>query len=69
MHAEEIQAQGYWFNYVRNEYEYIETPADFSDYVPQLGGRGMYQIYVSHYGMKPIDAALKVLKASIGEKD
>lgn len=56
-----------WFNYVKNEYEYIETPTDFSNYVPQLGGRGLYQIYVNHEGMQPIAAALKVLQLSLGE--
>ncbi len=34
-----------WYNYVTGKYEFVETPTDFSDYVPQIGGRGLYQIY------------------------
>ena len=54
-----------WYNYRTEEHETIETPEDFSDYVPQIGGLGMYNIYVMQ-GTAPIDAALKVLKIACG---
>ena len=57
----------YWHNFVTGKDEYIETPKDFSDYVPQIGGRVLYQLYVEHKGMKPIEAACKVLEMSVGE--
>jgi hypothetical protein len=59
--------RNYWHNYRTGQDEYIETPSDFSDYVPQIGGRGMYQIHVNHYGMTPIDACVKVLEAAVGK--
>lgn len=58
----------YWHNFRTGEDEYIETPKDFSDYVPQVGGLGMYKILVEHEGMSPIDAAIKVLSVAVGEK-
>ena len=57
----------YWYNFVTDKYEYIETPKDFSNYVPQIGGRGLYEIYTEHKGMKPIEAALKVLSLVVGK--
>lgn len=56
----------YWHNFVTGENEYIETPEDFGDYVPQIGGRDLYQLYVEHKGMKPIEAAIKVLEFACG---
>ena len=60
--------KNYWYNFVNKEHEYIETPLDFSNYVPQIGGRGLYQLYVQQ-GMKPIDAAIKVLSISVGKEE
>jgi hypothetical protein len=57
----------FWYNFATGEYEYIETPEDLSDYVPQIGGRGLYQVYVEQ-GSKPIDAAKKVLELSAGKE-
>ena len=65
---EKSSNKNYWYNFVTDEYEYIETPKDFSNYVPQLGGRGLYELYVNHMGMTPIDAATKVLKISVGKE-
>lgn len=62
-----MKEKKYWHNFVTGEYEYIETPKDFSDYVPQIGGRGLHQIYVEHDGMEPIEAACKVLSLAVGE--
>lgn len=53
--------RGFWHNYRTGQSEFIETPTDFSDYVPQIGGRGLYQLHVDHMGMTPIDACIKVL--------
>lgn len=58
----------YWNNFVTGEIEFIETPKDFSNYVPQIGGLGLYQIYVKD-GMKPLDAALKVLYESLEDTE
>jgi hypothetical protein len=58
----------YWFNFVTDKYEYIETSEDLSDYVPQIGGRALYQILVEQKGKNPIDAALEVLSLAIDEK-
>lgn len=54
----------YWFNYVKQEYEFRESPTDFSDYVPQIGGRELYQLYVKT-GKSPAEAAIAVLTAAI----
>lgn len=56
-----------WFNYRTRQYDYRDTPTDFSDYVPQIGGVGLYKIYVDCYGMTPIEAAIKVLSAAVGD--
>jgi len=52
-----------WFNFRTGKNEYV-TPTDYSDYVPQIGGVGMYQIFVAE-GMSPARAALKVLSKVI----
>jgi hypothetical protein len=58
--------QNAWYNYRTGRYDQLEeSPEDFSDYVPQIGGRGLYQIWVDQ-GMDPKEAALKVLKQSLG---
>ncbi len=57
----------YWHNFVTGEKEFIETPTDFSDYVPQVGGLGLYKIYVEHEKMEPIEACLKVLETACGK--
>jgi len=59
--------KAYWHNFVTGKGELIETPEDFSDYVPQNGGRGLYEFYVKHQGMKPIEAARKGLETVIGK--
>ena len=59
--------KGYWYNYRTKDYDYIDTPEDFSDYVPHPAGKALYEIYVEHKGMKPIEAALKVLTTACGE--
>lgn len=64
----EVNKIGYWHNFRTGEGEYREAPKDFSDYVPQIGGRGLYQLYVEHKGMGPLEAALKVLSLCVGEE-
>lgn len=57
----------YWFNYRKSEYEYIDTPVDFTDYIPQdPAAIRIYQLLQS-MGETPIKAALHVLKVSVGE--
>lgn len=57
--------RGFWHNYRTGEQEFIETPTDFSDYVPQIGARGLYQCYVAQ-GMTPHAACIKVLEVVAG---
>ena len=58
-----------WFNYKTGEYETIETPSDFADYIPQQdAAQGMYKAYLG-LGKEPIKAALKVLMACIGKQE
>lgn len=58
----------YWHNFKTGEYELIDTPADFSDYIPQdPAAQGLYSVYIQ-LGDKPLEAALKVLLACVGEK-
>ncbi len=60
--------RGYWFNFKTGEYEYIETPANFENYISQLpAAQGLYKVYLQ-MGDESIVAATKVLKATIGEK-
>ena len=50
-----------YYNFVTNRYDFrSEPPRDWGDYVPQIGGRGIYNILVS-MGKTPEDAALEVL--------
>ena len=62
-----MKVKSYWHNFVTGKMEYIETPKDFSDYVPQIGGLGLYLIYVEQ-GVEPIEAALMALLKSVGEE-
>ena len=61
--------KSYWHNFRTGEYEYIETPEDFSDYIPQGSGVSLYKLLVEYKGMKPAAAAIEVLKISAGVKD
>lgn len=56
-----------WFNYKIAEYEYIETPVNFVDYIPQIGAaQSLYNLYLQ-MGDQPIEAARKVLEACVGK--
>jgi len=58
-----------WYNFRTKEYEYLkDAPEDYSDYVPYPAGRALYRIYVEHEGMKPAEAAIKVLSTAIGDE-
>ena len=57
--------KGFWLNFTTKEYDFIDTPTDFSNYVPEEG-RALYGLYISHKQMQPIDAALKVLRLYTG---
>ena len=38
-----------WFNYRTGEMEYIDTPTDFSDYMPQgVPYQMLYKLYQEH---------------------
>ena len=55
----------YLWNYRTKSYDVLpDTPEDWSDYVPQIGGRSLYQIYVSQ-GIEPVEAAQMVLERII----
>lgn len=58
----------YWYNFVTCEHEYIETPTDFTSYISQeTAAQGLYRAYLQ-MGDTPADAAIKVLRACVGEK-
>ena len=59
--------QGYWYNFKKEEYEYIETPVDFSDYLPQYdAAQALYRLYIET-GDSPIQACVKVLERVVGK--
>lgn len=50
-----------WYNYKTGEYESIEIPTGFTDYIPQTPAcQGLYSCYLA-MGKSPIEAALEVL--------
>lgn len=56
-----------WYNYRTGKMEYIETPKDFSDYMPQDTPHQMlYKLYQEHEGLDPIHAFIKVMEKSAG---
>lgn len=58
-----------WFNFRTGQYDYIEIPTDFSDYIPQSqAAQGMYRLLVYDMGVTPIEASLRVLNACAGKK-
>lgn len=59
-----------WRNMRTGETEYRSTPPqDFSDYIPQdESAQALYRLYVERVGDAPIEAALKVLRISLGEQ-
>ena len=58
--------ESYWYNYRTDEYECIETPSDFTDYIPQSpSAQALYRLYIDAIGDNPLEAARKVLEASI----
>ena len=60
--------KGSWYNYKIGEYEAIEAPSDFADYIPQYGAaQNMYRLHMK-LGDEPIIAALKVHMACVGDK-
>lgn len=64
------ETRSYWFNFKTEEYEYIETPNDFHDYISQEpSAQSLYDLYIEHMGKSPLQAALEVLKISAGVKE
>jgi len=59
-----------WYNYKTREYEYISTPLDFHDYIPQSDAAiNLYELYIEHMDLSPTEAAVKVLSACAGVKE
>ena len=57
----------YWYNFRKQEYEYIPTPTDFRDYIPQQqAAQALYQLYLQG-GDAPIIATRKILEISTGK--
>ena len=57
-----------WHNFRTGETDYREEGSieDYGDYVPQGAGRSLYDLYVLHEKMNPLEAALRVLSAIAG---
>lgn len=61
--------RNHWYNFKTKEYEYIETPKSFVDYLPQeQASQGLYQIYILE-GRSPIDACRLVLEILAGKSN
>jgi len=59
--------RAYWYNFVTQQHDYIETPTDFTNYISQdQSAQGLYRCYLQ-MGDAPIDAAIKVMKACVGD--
>ena len=55
-----------WWNHRTCKWEYIETPTDFTNYIPQLlAALEMYQLCID-LGMTPTEAVLRVLSFWVG---
>lgn len=69
---DKMQLSGSLFNYVTQQFDVIEGKLfDLSDeqltnYVPQIGGKGMYEV-LRKTGWTKQDALLRVMHAVIGE--
>lgn len=59
-----------WHNFRTGEVDYLRgSPESFEDYIPQVqAAQAVYKILVENMGEKPIQAALRVLSLSVGEK-
>ena len=57
-----------YYNHRTGSYDYLtETPADWSDYIPQVpAAQGLYQLHLQ-MGKTPVEAAIEVLRAVLGE--
>jgi len=68
LHFEQVtDNRGYWYNFATKAHEYIETPEDFTNYIPQQpAAQGLYQLYIE-MGETPTEAAIKVYTACVGE--
>lgn len=63
--VKETKSLAAWFNYKTSEYDYRETPTDFSDYILQEpAAQAMYEI-CQEMGDSPMDATMKVLTVQI----
>ena len=59
----------YWHNFVTGEYEYIDTPSDFTNYIPQEpAALNLYKLYIQHMGLSPLESCTKVLEACVGKQ-
>ena len=60
----------YWYNFKTGKYDYIETPADFMDYIPQSpSAQSLYKLYIEARGKSPVEACCKVLEIVAGYAD
>ena len=57
----------FWYNFDTDDYDFIETPDDFSSYVPKGAARNLYHLYIERLDLSPLKAANKVLSACVGE--
>lgn len=57
-----------WYNFGTGEYDYLyESPENFADYIPDIpAAQSMYALLVK-MGNSPIESALRVLTACVGE--
>ena len=59
----------YWYNFRAGKYEPLnEPPKSFEDYIPKEG-LNLYNLYIQHLGIEPIEAAKKVLLIIVVERN
>lgn len=67
-----IASHDFWYNFVTGEYDYREAPTTDKEavqYIPQLGGVGLYQIFRERDSLTIIEAMAKVLEIAAGEDE
>ena len=57
----------YWYNFKTGEYDFIRSPDNMKDYIPQnSAAQGLYDCYIK-MGKSPTEASIETLKACVGE--
>ena len=59
----------FWYNFKTEKTEFIDTPLDFANYLPQEpAALSLYKLYIEHKGFSALESACKVLETCCGIK-